>query len=176
MRVQRRASAEASDDLLRQVRDLLDDAFEGDFSDEDWAHTLGGWHVVAFDDAAVVAHAAVVHRTIRVADVSYRCGYVEGVATRQVRQRQGSGSAVMAEASALIRERFELGVLSTGLHEFYGRLGWESWQGPSFVDDGGRLVRTEEEDDGIMVLRVGPSAGIDLVGAMVCESRQGDDW
>lgn len=82
----------------------------------------------------------------------------------------------MVAASALIREQFELGVLSTDLHGFYGRLGWESWQGASFVDDGGRLLRSHDEDDGIMVLRLGRSAGIDLTSAIVCPARPGDDW
>ena len=159
-----------------ELRRLLDDAFEGDFTDEDWAHTFGGCHLVMFDGATVVSHAAVVGRTIRVAGVDFRSGYVEGVATRPEQQQKGAGSAVMVAASALIGEQFELGVLSTGLHGFYGRLGWESWQGASFVDDGGRLLRSHDEDDGIMVLRFRRSAGIDLTSAIVCPARPGDDW
>ncbi len=41
---------------------------------------------------------------------------------------------------------------------------------------GGQLVRTEDEDDGIMVLRFGPSQEADLTAPISCDSRPGDDW
>ena len=82
----------------------------------------------------------------------------------------------MAEAGALIRAEFEMGVLSTGRHSFYERLGWRRWQGPTFVQVGDALVRTEDEDDGVMVLPFGPRAHIDLTSAIACEARAGDDW
>lgn len=163
--------------LLSELRRLLDDAFEGDFAGEDWEHTLGGWHVIATDGDAVVAHAAVVPRTIHVDDRPFRAGYIEGVATGPRLQRGGLGSTVMAEASRQVQELgFELGVLSTGLHEFYQRCGWERWRGPTFVRDGDELIRTEGEDDGIMVLRFGPSHELDLTAPISCDRRSGDDW
>ena len=123
-----------------------------------------------------MSHAAVVPRTIRVDDCAFRAGYVEGVATRPDRQRQGLGSQVMTEAAGVLRREFDLGVLSTGRSEFYQSLGWERWQGPTFVRTGGQLVRTEDEDDGIMVLRFGPSQEVDLTAPISCDSRPGDDW
>ena len=162
--------------LLLELRQLLRYAFEGDFSDDDWRHTLGGWHVVALDGAAAVSHAAVVPRTIGVGDRAFRAGYVEGVATRPDRQRQGLGSQVMTEAANVLHREFDLGVLSTDRSEFYQSLGWERWQGPTFVRTGDQLVRTEDEDDGIMVLRFGPSQEADLTAPISCDGRQGDDW
>ena len=82
----------------------------------------------------------------------------------------------MNAATDVIRRECELGVLSTSSHDFYGALGWERWRGPTFVRTGGQLVRTEDEDDGIMVLRFGPSQGLDLAAAISCDSRTGDDW
>jgi aminoglycoside 2'-N-acetyltransferase I len=168
--------AETVAPLVGALRQLLWDAFEGDFSDDDWQHTLGGWHAVALDGDALVSHAAVVPRTIQAGDRAFRAGYVEGVATRPDRQREGLAAAVMAEVSTVLRARFELGVLSTSSHDFYQRLGWEHWQGPTFVRAGGQLVRTEDEDDGIMVLRFGPSQEADVTAPISCESRTGDDW
>lgn len=162
--------------LLAEVHQLLVDGFAGDFSDEDWEHTQGGRHVIAFDADAAVSHAAVVPRTIRVADHPYQAGYVEGVATAPGRRREGLASLVMAEASSLVQGEFELGVLSTDLHSFYERFGWERWRGTTFVDHGDRLVRTPEEDDGIMVLRSGPSTAVDLREPISCRRRSGDDW
>jgi aminoglycoside 2'-N-acetyltransferase I len=178
--VVRLASADAPVELLASIRALLDDAFASefavDFTEDDWAHTLGGTHVLVLDGEDVVAHAAVVGRDLDVGGRRFRAGYVEGVATAPSRQGHGLGSAAMAEAARIVRGSFELGALSTSVHHFYERLGWERWQGPSFVRREGTPVRTEDEDDGIMVLRFGPSAGLDLTAPITCDSRQGDDW
>jgi aminoglycoside 2'-N-acetyltransferase I len=169
-------TAEASADVLQEIRQLLVQAFEGDFSADDWEHTLGGWHVVVADRSAILSHAAVVPRILEVAHRPLHAGYVEGVATAPLRQRQGLGSLAMAKASTLLRSRFEMGALSTGQHRFYERLGWERWRGPTFVRHGSAAIRTQDEDEGIMVLRCGPSQNIDLTASLSCEHRPGDDW
>ncbi len=174
--VHRCTTPEASTALLTEIRRLLDEAFEGEFSDEDWDHTVGGWHVVVSDGGRVVAHAAVVARTIEIDGRPFRAGYVEGVATAPRRQGRGLGSLAMAEVADVVRVGFEMGALSTGRHRFYARLGWERWRGPTFVRDGSEAIRTEEEDDGVMVLRYGPSAGVDLTSPISCPARAGDDW
>lgn len=174
--VRRLTTAEASNDLLAEIRHLLDEAFEGDFSNEDWEHALGGWHVVVEVGDAVVSHAAVVSRILEVAARPFPTGYVEGVATAAERQREGLASLAMTEIAEVIRREFELGALSTGDHGFYERLGWERWQGPTFVRHGSALIRTEVEDDALMVLRFGPSKDVDLTTAVSCEPRSGDDW
>jgi len=161
---------------LDEIRLLLHAGFVGDFSEEDWAHALGGWHVVALDDGDVVAHAAVVPRTIRVADEPFLAGYVEGVATLPDRQGEGLGSLVMEQVTRMVARQYQLGVLSTALTAFYRRFGWEPWGGPSYVRDGDRLVRTADEDDGIMVLRCGPTLALGLDGSIICDRRSGDDW
>jgi aminoglycoside 2'-N-acetyltransferase I len=176
VRVRVLADDETPAALAAQIRDLLADAFRDGFSEEDWEHTRGGWRVVALDGGEALSHAAVVPRTVRVDDRPFRAGYVEGVATTPSRARQGLGSQVMVEATHLVAARFEMGVLSTSAHVFYERLGWERWTGPTFVRDAGRLVRTADEDDGIMVVRHGPSGGVDLGGSIACDRRAGDDW
>jgi aminoglycoside 2'-N-acetyltransferase I len=168
-------SRDLSPEDLADVRALLDAAFAGEFSEDDWNHTLGGWHITA-RDVTLVAHAAAVERRLVVGDRPVRAGYVEGVGTAPDRRRQGLGSAVMKGIAEVLRTEFALGALSTGDHAFYERLGWERWQGPTFVRRGGRLVRTAEEDDGIMVLRYGTTAALDLILPIACDARPGDDW
>ncbi|MDQ6674384.1 MAG: GNAT family N-acetyltransferase [Chloroflexota bacterium] len=163
-------------DVLAQIRGLVFAAYDGDFSEEDWEHTRGGWRVVVFDGRAPVSHAAVVARVLQVAQWTLQAGYVEGVATTAGRRRQGLGGLVMARATSLVQSKFEIGALSTSSHSFYQRFGWERWRGHSFVRDGVALLRTADEDDGLMVLRCGPSAGIDLAAPIACECRAGDDW
>jgi aminoglycoside 2'-N-acetyltransferase I len=161
---------------LKNIRRLLDEAFGGDFSDEDWEHTLGGWHVVLVERGVPLAHAAVVPRVLTVAGDPLRSGYVEGVATTPQRQGEGFGWAVMSRVGQVLHDEFEIGALSTNFHGFYKRLGWERWRGPTFVRHGGELIRTEEEDDGIMVLRFGTSVELDLTAPISCAARNGDDW
>ena len=159
-----------------ELRALLDRAFAGAFSDDDWAHALGGWHVLARRDGAVVAHAAVVPRVLRVGGRPLPVGYVEAVATDPAHQRTGLGTAVVREVGALVAEHFAMGALSTGAHGFYARLGWERWRGPTFVRRDGEDVPTPDEDDGVMVLRVARSADVDLAQPLSCDARTGDDW
>lgn len=167
---------DASDDLLREVRLLLEQAFAGDFSLEDWEHGLGGWHVVADVDGVVLAHAAVVPRVLEAGGRAWPAGYVEAVVTVPQRQREGLGSAVMTEVGKVLRREFELGALATGRHAFYERLGWERWRGPTFVRRGAEEIRTEDDDDAVMVLRFGPSAEVDLTAPISSEARSGDHW
>jgi aminoglycoside 2'-N-acetyltransferase I len=169
-------TAEASPALLTQVRVLLDEAFDGAFTDNDWEHTLGGAHAVLLHGDEVAAHAAVVGRTLEVDGQPWRTGYVEGVATRSSRRGDGLGTRVMTAVMAALRERFDLGALSTERHAFYERMGWERWRGATWVRDGAHRTRTAAEDDGIMVWRFGPSAGMDLTASLTCEARAGDDW
>lgn len=169
-------TTDASRNCLDQMRDLFFTAFDERFTEQDWNHTLGGWHFVINEDGFVVAHAAVVRRLIEVAGRSFDAGYVEGVATHPSRQREGLGSLVMGEVARLIRSDFEMGALSTGVRGFYEDLGWERWQGPTYARHGSDLVRTEGEDGGVMVLPCGASQDIDLTAPISCESRPGDDW
>ncbi len=174
--VTRFTTPDASGACLDQIRRLFFTAFDETFSEQDWEHALGGWHVVVNDGGVVIAHAAVVPRVLKVADRRFRTGYVEGVATHPARQREGLGSQTMAEVSQLLRSEFEMGALSTSVHDFYERLGWKRWRGPTYVRHGPELVRTEQEDDGVMALPFGPSKDIDLTASLSCHSRLGDDW
>ncbi len=169
-------TAEVPPGLLAAARGLCDRAFGDRFHDTDWDHALGGWHALALEGADLVAHASVVGRALQAGGRGFRAGYVEAVATEPGRQGTGLGSLVLAPLAAVIRAETELGALSTGAHGFYERLGWERWRGPTYVRVDGEPVRTPEEDDGVMVLRHGPSQGLDLSAAITCDRRAGDDW
>jgi len=81
----------------------------------------------------------------------------------------------MREANEIIRPEYELGALGTGAFAFYERLGWERWRGPSFVRTPGGLVRTEEDDGFLMILRT-TAAPLDLDAPISCDWRPGDVW
>src|SRR5687768_2020108 len=154
----------------------MDDAFEAGFSAADWSHTLGGTHVFLSDDGAIVSHAAVVERLLMANDAPLRTGYVEGVATDRDRRRRGYSTIVMRRVNKIIASTFELGALSTDVPDLYLKLGWEPWQGPTYVAMPEGPFRTGDEDAGIMVLRTAATAEIDLASSLTCEAREGDSW
>jgi len=162
------------------IREIMRLAFRDDederFDDSDWEHALGGIHVVLDVDGEIVTHAAIVERELHVDDRPLRTGYVEAVATSPARQGEGFGSVVMTDVNEIIRERYELGALGTGRHHFYQRLGWKTWDGPSFVrtPDGSR--RTRDEDGYILVLATPTSPPLYMEASISCEWRPGDVW
>lgn len=50
--------------VLQAARALLDEAFDGDFSDHDGEHSLGGVHALVWDGPDLVGHAALVARRL----------------------------------------------------------------------------------------------------------------
>ena len=180
MRLRRLRTIDLTPAEIVEIRQILDAAFWDDeeerFTEADWDHSVGGVHFVLDDDGPIVSHASVVERELQVAGRPFRTGYVEAVATRPDRQGEGFGTTVMRDATAYVRETFELGALGTGEQGFYERLGWTIWPGPSSVrtDDGER--RTPDEDGYIMVLSTPVSATVDPASGISCEWRPGDVW
>ena len=109
-------------------------------------------HIAVRDSGLLVSHAAIVPRRLYIGEDVFSGGYVESVATLPDRQCQGLGSMAMGEANSVIADQFEVGALSTSSKDFYRKFGWEDWQGPSYVLTNNDWVRSESEDDGIMVL------------------------
>ncbi|MFE6774608.1 GNAT family N-acetyltransferase [Streptomyces sp. NPDC057702] len=161
---------------LAAVRALLDDAFEGDFDDADWDHTVGGMHALLWEGSELIAHGSVVQRRLLHGGRALRAGYVEGVAVRADRRGVGKGTAVMSALAPVLRGGYEVGALSAsdGADVFYQRLGWQRWQGPTSVLSPTGVLRTEEDDDSTFVLPLG--APLDLAGELTCDWREGDVW
>ncbi len=164
------------EELLEELRALMLAVFADEFSEEDWANTLGGRHAIVTVDGVVVAHAALVERTLVAGDRRVRAGYVEGVATAPRLQRRGHASLAMDAVNRLIAEEYDMGGLSTGAPGFYERSGWERWRGRTFVDAPNGREPTPDDDDGVMVLRTDRTGELDLTSDLVCDWRPGDVW
>jgi aminoglycoside 2'-N-acetyltransferase I len=160
------------------VRTLLWAAFadEDPMTEADWEHAIAGEHFVADVAGEIVAYASVSEREVRVAGRPLRTGYVEGVATLPGWQHRGIGTELMLAVGAYIDQGFELGVLGTGVHAFYERLGWRTWTGESSVRTPGGLRPTPDEDGYIMVLRTHTSPTLDFTAPIDCDPRSGDAW
>jgi aminoglycoside 2'-N-acetyltransferase I len=182
VRIRTAHTAELGPDEPAAIRRLLDDAFaghpDGDFTDEDWDHTLGGIHAMAWDGEELIGHASVVQRRLLHGGRALRAGYVEAVAVRADRRGQGHGAAVMAAVEHVIRGAYHLGALGVAQEAtgFYIARGWRPWQGPTsaLTPDAG-IRRTTDEDGWIYVL---PVAGtpLDWSGPLTCDWRDGEVW
>jgi aminoglycoside 2'-N-acetyltransferase I len=65
-------------------------------------------------------------------------------------------------------------MLSTGSHAFYEKHGWRRFNGESYLATDSGVVRTEEDDDGLMLL----TSLEDVLAAdrVTCDFRSGDAW
>ncbi len=170
------ATHELGTGRLRAIRRMLDTAFDGDFSDEDWDHALGGVHACIEDDHGIAAHGSVVMRRVLHNSRSYRVGYVEGVGVRADRRRQGLAGLVMAELERVIDGAYAFGALSASDEgaALYRARGWEPWKGRIEVLGPDGIVRLPDEE-GSTYLR--PAAGgplPDPTAALVFDWRDGD--
>jgi aminoglycoside 2'-N-acetyltransferase I len=163
-------------ELLRRMMGAAFARDDGRFAGSDWRHATGGTHVLVDQAGEILSHASVVERTLEIGGLPVRTGYVEAVATAPRHQRRGYGTLVMREIDDIIRSGYDLGGLSTGSHEFYERLGWQRWLGPTFVRTATGTERTPDDDGGIMIIRTRTSPALDLGAMIVCEWREGDVW
>ena len=165
-------------DQRAAIRELLDVAFDGDFSESDWANTQGGLHTLVYDEDGLVAHGAVVQRRLLHAGRAYRTGYVEGLAVRTARRRRGYGYLVLNELERIVEGGYEIGALSdgTGIAEYYERRGWLRWQGPTAVLARDGVTRTPDDDGGVLVRPTSRTGTLDLTTELACDWRDGDVW
>lgn len=174
-------TAHLTPDELRAIREMLDEAFaggpDGDFTDDDWEHTVGGLHATVWDGSQLVGHGALVQRRLLHGGTALRAGYVEGVAVRAERRGEGHGAAVMAALERCVHRAYRLGALasSEAARGFYAGRGWRPWRGRTLVlaPDGPR--RTPAEDDAVFVLPVAGTV-LDEAGELTCDWREGDVW
>ena len=171
-----RRTADLDAATLSSVRGLLDEAFGGSFADEDWAHALGGTHVLVHDQERLVGHGSVVRRHLRHGGRTLTAGYVEAVAVVPDRRRQGIATAVMDALEAVIRAEHDLGALSASEDGagLYAARGWLLWEGPTSVLRSEGPLRTPEDDGSVYVL-AGP-VPLDTRGELTCDWRAGDVW
>lgn len=138
--------------LVPSIRAFLNEAYEGDFSDSDYENALGGRHFILFESGQLIAHASVVTRSISIDDSAWKVGYVEAVAVAADFRGRGLGRQIMQQVTNFCRGNYEVAMLSTGEHGFYERFGWVRLDATTFADTASGLVRTEEDDDCLMLL------------------------
>jgi aminoglycoside 2'-N-acetyltransferase I len=169
-------TADLDASTLAAARALLHQAFDGDFTDDDWEHALGGIHALVWEGGEPIAHASLVQRRLLHRGRALRAGYVEAVGVRPDRRGRGHGATVMEALEHVLRGAYDLGALSAtddGVG-FYAALGWKRWRGPTSALTPTGIARTEEDDGSVHVLPL--TVALDLDGELTCDWRDGEVW
>ncbi len=163
-----------STQFREQAIGLCTRAFEEDFrpymdSFEDATHILG------IVDGHLATHALWITRWLQVGESEpLRTAYVEAVATEPAYRGRGYATAVMEEVVLQI-QAYEIGGLAPFNANYYGRLGWELWQGPLFERKGDRLERSPADEE-VMIYRLLKTPSLDLTMPISIEWRAGEVW
>ena len=163
---------------LETAQTLVQSAFGDGFRAHDWLHAIGGQHVLVTEEGILLAHAAVVARTLRHDDVCFDTGYVEAVAVRADHQGRGLGRLVMDQAESLIRACHQIGALNAveDAAPFYASRGWLPWTGRTQADTPGGTVDTYDVADRIFLLPPASVPSLSPNRPLVCDWRIGDLW
>jgi aminoglycoside 2'-N-acetyltransferase I len=161
---------------LKAARVLLDEVFNGEVTEADWEHALGGVHALVWDGPTLIGHGSVIQRRLLHRGRALRAGYVEAVAVRADRQGQGHGAAVMDALERVLRGAYDLGALGSTDEGagFYAARGWKLWRGPSSALTPAGVRRTADDDGCLYVFEL--AEPLDLDGELTCDWRDGDVW
>lgn len=169
-------TADLSERGLQGVTQLFEAAF-GESFDGYWDDIGPALHFMALGNGELLAHACIVARELHTQGHQLRTGYVEGVAAWPDRQGQGHSTKVMQALNEFLVENYQLGGLSTGVNDFYTKLGWETWEGQTYMRmRDGALARTAEEDGTVMVLRTKTTPALSTRASISAEWRPGEVW
>jgi len=135
----------------------------------------GGRHFLARRGVQLVSHAVVTTRWLRLDDGRrLRTAFVDAVATLPALQGQGYGSAVLRLLAGSIDD-YDVGCLQSDRPQFYERLGWEPLRGPlAGIDEHGLTLTPDQQ--GILVLRLPGTRGLDLDGPLTIEHDAARIW
>jgi aminoglycoside 2'-N-acetyltransferase I len=169
-------TADLDSDTRQRVHHMVIEAFAGDFTEDDWEHTLGGMHALIWHHGAIIAHAAVVQRRMIYQGDALRCGYVEGVAVREDHRGQGLVHALLDGVEQVMRGAYQLGALSSSVQArgLYAARGWLPWTGSTSVLTPSGPTRTPDDDKSIFVFPV--VTALDTAAELMCDWRAGDVW
>jgi len=112
---------------------------------------------VVRDGKTIVGHAGILPRSIRWRGATLQAGLIGGVCAREDRRGEGIGTLAMQDAADHMSELgLDFGVLWTGSHGFYERLGWRLAGGNTIM--GIQEAADEPIELGYEIMRLSESA------------------
>jgi len=113
------------DDVFRRPRGVIDQHMLDDFPLVFVKSNRPNCRVIE-DSGRIVSHAALWPRTLDAAGGRLKVGVIAAVATHPEFRHRGLAAFILRDLQATMREqKYDLGVLWTGVPDFYRKLGWE---------------------------------------------------
>ena len=162
-----------SGDEKAEILRLCSAVFKRDYTP--YMGTFGGaTHVLLRRQGLLVSHALWVTRWLQCgASAPMRTAYVEAVGTSEQHRNQSYATTVMKRLAEKIRD-FDLAALTTGIPDFYAKLGWQNWRGPLFIRTPEGLTPTPKHRAMVLFTRNTPP--LELDAPLSAEWREGDLW
>ncbi|MBO1330799.1 GNAT family N-acetyltransferase [Streptomyces sp. VRA16 Mangrove soil] len=160
---------------LAELRAMLVECFGPRYDERSWQHCLGGLHYLLRYEDRLVSHGALVPRRFRQGGQDLDGVYGESMATLPALRHRGLGSVVVSMATAEIRLHHTIGVFAAGKYEFYERLGWRKWRGPTYVETA-QGPRPAAPARGAVMFRLPQHSTIDPDADLTTDWRDGDIW
>lgn len=163
-----------SEPLKEEITSLCNRAYEQDM--EPLFETfVGATHILGHVDGVLASHALWVTRYLQAgADPIMRTAYVEAVATESNYRNRGFAASIMKYLVGEIQD-YDLAALSPFNVNYYGRLGWELWQGSLFIRTDTALMPSPDDEE-VMIFRLPKTPALDLNMSLSAEWRAGELW
>jgi predicted N-acetyltransferase YhbS len=168
-------------DVFRRSRGITDQDFLDDFPLPFAAANNQNCRVIV-EEGRIVSHAALWERELIAEGSRLKVGVIIGVATEAPFRRRGHAAALMRDLQqTLHEEQYDIGLLWTGVPDFYRKLGWETVLPHGHVIE---LTPTQNRPQPADACRIVPfTADEHLEGVMalherepVCFARTRDDY
>jgi aminoglycoside 2'-N-acetyltransferase I len=163
-----------SESLKKEIVSLCNSAYEEDM--EPLLETfVDATHILGYFDGVLVSHALWVTRYLQAGtDPIMQTAYVEAVATDANYRNRGFAASVMKHLIGEIQD-YDLAALSPFSVAYYGRLGWELWQGPLLIRTKHELLPSPDNEE-VMIFRLPKTPSLDLNASLSAEWREGELW
>jgi len=140
---------ELLDDVFRRNRGITDQNMLADFPLVFDPSNYSNCHVIV-EDGRIVSHAAHWERALVVGEARLKVGVVVAVSTDPDYRQRGHAAALMRSLQESIhQEGYDLGLLWTGVPDFYRKLGWETVSPEGWLFDMGSAQLRETGCDAV---------------------------
>lgn len=173
MEIQIKHTTELGLEEKRVIYEFLKEIY-GEYSEGDFSTCLGGLHIIAYENNEIVGHGALIQRQLVVNGKPLKAGYVESMAVRSDKQRQGIGKLLMLEINQLIKMTYQIGALSQSEEGegLYLNSGWIKMKPPFYEF----TINGIEKSDEISVMIYDLTNMLNVVSKLIIDCRIGDSW
>ena len=172
--INKKHTSDLSDEELMAIFKLLKEVNGDEFSVEELSHALGGSHFLAFKEDQLIAHAAVVQRSILLDNKPHKVGYVEAIGVIPEFQHKGVGKSMMQEINQMIDKCYHFDALSPSSEskKLFEEAGWQEMQAPYYEYTLVGIIPSSEK----CVMTYSGRIELEAKNKLTCDFRERNAW